>query len=240
MGKHHIQILCIRIVHQWGHEKWIKITPNCQIWIIYTGYGGYGMEFTTVGISPADDGNRCVCLCGCIIFIYNANILPTKYQYFCHRERLGYESTGIGYNSACKTWTDWLPFVVINFVNHDSFVPVRGSPSWHQAAKVRPAPWMRGPWGSPWERWAQRAGPRWYPSCGPEGDNHPFVRWDDGMMGWWDGPMNSILFVELFHSRHSKHDSSSASKSPFWAGNLYMPWMWPILVHYTSLYIYFF
>ena len=44
MGQHHIQILCIRILHQWGHEKWIKITPNCQIWIIYTGYGVYGME----------------------------------------------------------------------------------------------------------------------------------------------------------------------------------------------------
>ena len=33
------------------------------------------MEFTT-GISPANDGNRCVCLYGCI-FMYIANISPT-------------------------------------------------------------------------------------------------------------------------------------------------------------------
>ena len=64
-------------------------------------------------------------------------------------------------------------------------------PSRGQAAKVRPTPGMRGPWGSRWERWAQRAALGWYPSCGPEGDTHPFSQWDDGIgkkgtiHDWW-------------------------------------------------------
>ena len=122
MGKHHIQIPLHQNsspVRSWKMNK--RITPNCQIWIIYTGSGGYGMEFATVGISPADDRNRCVCL----YWMYNIHIqckhTTNKISVFFVTEKdWDTNQLGSGFFSACKTWTDWLPLVVINFVNHGS------------------------------------------------------------------------------------------------------------------------